>query len=223
MVKAFTAVEIDFFARHFQFTHEEVLDRLIEAGLDRIPGGGAEIFDISIRKKIDIKTHPDDYLRIHRLCHERDMPTSITMLFGHIEQRHHRIAHMAKLRDFQDSSKGVQAFIPLAFQDAHNPLAKRGVRGPSPTEILRTLAISRIFLDNIEHIQSFWIDSGAETTQISLDFGVDDVNGTIIEENIAHESGASVSTYESSDNLRRWIEGAGYIPKERDCRFNKID
>jgi aminodeoxyfutalosine synthase len=219
-IKAFTAVEIDFFAKRYEKSHEQVLDQLLEAGLDRIPGGGAEIFDDHIRKKIDIKTRTKDYLKIHSLCHKRNIPTNITMLFGHIEKREHRIKHLQILRDFQDESKGVQAFIPLAYQDQHNPLAKRGVKGPSPVEILKTLAISRIFLDNIDHIQSFWIDSGVETTQISLHFGVDDINGTIIEENIAHSSGSTTSTYESTDNLIRWIKGAEMIPIERDSNFN---
>jgi aminodeoxyfutalosine synthase len=126
------------------------------------------------------------------------------------------------VREFQDRSKGVQAFIPLAFQDKNNPLAKRGVKGPSPVEVLKTLAISRIFLDNVDHIQSFWIDSGADVTQISLHFGVDDVNGTMIEENIAHESGSKSSTYETTQNLINWIEGSGMKAAERDCRFQVI-
>ncbi len=222
-LKAFTAVEIDFIAKQFQYTHEYVLDRFIEAGLDRIPGGGAEIFDDEVRKKIDIKTRPEDYLRIHGLCHERDMQTSITMLFGHIETRKHRIAHMLRIREFQDKSKGVQAFIPLAYQDENNPLAKRGVRGPHPVEVLKTLAISRIMLDNVDHIQSFWIDSGAEVTQISLHMGVDDINGTMIEENIAHASGSKAKTYETTQALMQWIEGAGKVPAERGCRFEILE
>ncbi len=222
MLKAFTAVEIDFFSKHFQKTHEEVLEDFIKAGLDRIPGGGAEIFDLQIRKKIDMKTRPDDYLKIHRLCHERGIPTSITMLFGHVEERYHRILHMEKVRDFQDSSQGVQAFIPLAYQDSNNPLALKGVKGPSAVEVLKTLAISRIFIDNVDHIQSFWIDSGAEVTQISLHFGIDDVNGTMIEENIAHESGSKTKTYEPTESLVHWIKSAGFQPIERDCRFNFV-
>ena len=222
MLKAFTAVEIDYIAKHFDKSHSEVLDDFIDAGLDRIPGGGAEIFDLEIRKKIDIKTRPEDYLKIHQLMHRRDKPSSITMLFGHIESRIHRIKHMETVRKFQDESQGVQAFIPLAFQDSLNPLAKRGVKGPSPTEVLKTLAISRLMLDNIEHIQSFWIDSGNEVTQISLDFGVNDVNGTMIEENIAHESGAKTASYEKSENLISWIKSAGKIPVERDCQFGKL-
>ncbi len=221
-VKAFTAVEIDFFAKHFKKSHEEILDSLIAAGLDRIPGGGAEIFDDAVRKKIDIKTRPEDYLRIHELCHKRDMPTNMTMLFGHVETREHRIKHMDILRSFQDRSKGVQAFIPLAYQDQNNPLAKRGVKGPSPVEILKTLAIARIYLDNVDHIQSFWVDSGVEVTQISLHFGVNDINGTLIEENIAHESGSKTKTYESTDSLLQWIRGAGMKPIERDAKFRII-
>ena len=221
-IKAFTAVEIDFFAKHFKKSHEQVLDDLIEAGLGRIPGGGAEMFDPEIREKIDIKTPTSDYLKIHSLCHQKNVPTSVTMLFGHIEERKHRISHMQVLRDFQDESKGVQAFIPLAYQDSNNPLAKLGVKGPSPIEILKTLAISRIYLDNVPHIQSFWIDSGAETTQISLQCGIDDINGTMIEENIAHESGSKTKTYESSESLIRWIRGADMIPVERDAKFNII-
>jgi aminodeoxyfutalosine synthase len=222
MVKAFTAVEIDFFAQHFDMSHEMVLDRLIEAGLDRIPGGGAEIFSSHIRKQIDIKTRAEDYLAIHRLCHERGIPTSMTMLFGHIESREDRVDHLLRIRDFQDSSGGVQAVIPLAFQDSNNPLAKRGVNGPSAIEILKTLAISRIILDNVDHIQSFWIDNGPEVTQISLHYGVDDINGTMIEETIAHESGAKTKTYETSEALIDWIQSAGLRAAERDCRFEVI-
>lgn len=218
-IKAFTAVEIDFFSKHYRMSHEDVLDQLMDAGLDRIPGGGAEIFDDRVRKKIDIKTRPEDYLKIHQLCHQRDMQTAITMLFGHVETREHRLIHMMKIREFQDRSGGVQAFIPLAYQDENNPLAKRGVKSASPVEVLKTLAISRIMIQNVDHIQSFWIDSGAEVTQISLHFGIDDVNGTMIEETIAHSSGSKAKTYESSENLIRWIEGAGFEAVERDCRF----
>jgi aminodeoxyfutalosine synthase len=222
-IKAFTAVEIDFFAKQFKMTHEQVLDRLLAAGLDRIPGGGAEIFDEDIRKKIDIKTRTDDYLKIHKMCHERGLPTAITMLFGHVEERHHRIKHMVRLREFQDESKGVQAFIPLAYQDKNNPLAKRGMKGPSAVEVLKTLAIARIMMDNVDHIQSFWVDSGIEVTQISLHFGVDDLNGTLIEESIAHESGSKTQTYETSDSLQKLILDAGMNPVERDMRFNHLN
>lgn len=221
-LKAFTAVEIDFLARHFNKPCETILDDFMACGLDRIPGGGAEIFDDAIRKKIDIKTRPEDYLHIHRLCHERDMATSITMLFGHVEDRKHRIKHMLRVRDFQYSSKGVQAFIPLAFQDSNNPLAKRGVKGPHAVEVLKTLAISRIMLPNIDHIQSFWVDSGEEVTQIAMHFGVDDINGTLIEENIAHGSGSKTKTYEPMESLIRWIEGSGLVAIERDCFFKTI-
>ena len=222
-IKAFTAVEIDFFSKHYQLKHEEVLDKLMDAGLDRIPGGGAEIFDDRVRKKIDIKTRPEDYLNIHRLCHQRDMQTAITMLFGHVETREHRLIHMLKIREFQEESGGVQAFIPLAYQDQNNPLAKRGVKSASPVEVLKTLAISRIMLENVDHMQSFWIDSGAEVTQISLHFGIDDVNGTMIEENIAHSSGSKTKTYESSDSLIHWIESSGFEAVERDCRFQLLN
>lgn len=222
MLKAFTAVEIDFLSKHFDKPLESLIDELIEAGLDRIPGGGAEILDPQIRKKIDIKTSPENYLRIHQLFHQRDIPTSMTMLFGHVENRLHRIRHMETIRQFQDESKGVQAFIPLAYQDKNNPLAKKGIRGPSPVEILKTLAISRIYLDNVDHIQSFWIDSGADVTQISLHFGIDDVNGTLIEENIAHASGSPEAVYEKEESLKNWILEAGLIPAERDGRFRII-
>ncbi len=222
MIKAFTAVEIDFFAKKFGKSYEEVIDDFVSHGLGRIPGGGAEIFDDAIRKKIDIKIRAQDYFRIHELMHQRDIPTSITMLFGHIEKREHRIAHMLAIRDFQDRSKGVQAFIPLAFQDKNNPLALRGVKGPSAVEVLKTLAISRIILDNVDHIQSFWIDSGVEVTQISLHFGVDDLNGTMIEENIAHESGAKTKKYETADSLVDWIHSSGFVAVERDCRFMRL-
>jgi aminodeoxyfutalosine synthase len=218
-IKAFTAVEIDFLSKHFKKPWDQILDDLIDAGLDRIPAGGAEIFDDRIRKKIDIKTRPEDYLGIHRLCHKKGMKTSVTMLFGHVEEREHRIQHMVRLRDFQEESRGVQAFIPLAYQDHNNPLAKKGIRGPSPLEILKTLAISRLMLPNVEHIQSFWVDSGSEITQIAIHGGVDDINGTLIEENIAHESGSPTKSYEPSENLVRWIRGAGLVPVERDALF----
>lgn len=222
-IKAFTAVEIDFFARQFAMSHEQVLDSLFAAGLDRIPGGGAEIFDEEVRAKIDIKTSSSDYLRIHHLCHQRGVPTNITMLFGHIEERHHRIKHMLTVRSFQAESGGVQAFIPLAFQDKNNPLAKEGVRGPSAVEILKTLAISRLVLDNVDHLQSFWVDTGEQLTQVSLHFGVDDINGTLIEENIAHQSGSPTETYQPVDNLLRWIRQAGFEPWERTIYFQPRD
>ena len=222
LIKAFTAVEVDFFAKHYDMSHEEVVDKLVEAGLDRIPGGGAEIFDLKIRKKIDMKTRPEDYLKIHRLFHQKDIPTSMTMLFGHVEERIHRIDHMIKIREFQEESGGMQAFIPLAFNDSNNPLAKRGVKGPHAVEILKTLAISRIMLNNVDHVQSYWVNVGGDVTKVALHFGVDDLNGTLVEENIMHESGSEQKRYESSDNLINWIQGAGLIAAERDCRFNTI-
>lgn len=221
-IKGFTAVEIDFFAKHFKMSLEEVIDRLVEAGLGRIPAGGAEVFDLAVRKKIDIKTRPERYLEIHRLFHERGMPTSVTLLFGHVEERQHRLRHLEMIRNFQDQGGKFQAIIPLAFQDQNNPLGDRGVKGPSPVEILKTLAICRIFLDNVDHVQSFWVDSGEETTQISLHFGVDDINGTLIEENIAHQSGSNTATYQPSESLENWIRGAGFCPQERDARFNHV-
>ena len=221
-LKAFTAVEIDFFSKHFKLPVEEVLDELMSAGLDRIPGGGAEIFDDRVRKKIDIKTRPESYLEIHRLCHRKGMKTAITMLFGHVEERSHRIRHMLKLRDFQEDSGGVQAFIPLAYQDKNNPLAKRGVKGPHPVEVLKTLSISRLLLDNVDHIQSFWVDSGEEVTQIGMHYGIDDINGTLIEENIAHESGSKTKAYEPTQSLIDWIEKGGLEAIERDAFFKTL-
>lgn len=222
-LKAFTAVEIDFFSKHFYKSHEQIIDDFMSVGLDRIPAGGAEIFDDQIRKKIDVKTRPEDYLKIHNICHKKDMQTSITMLFGHVEQREHRIKHMLRVRDFQEVSKGVQAFIPLAFQDKNNPLAKKGIKSPFAVEILKTLAISRILVPNVDHIQSFWVDSGEDVTQISMSFGIDDINGTLIEENIAHESGSKTKKYQSSSELIAWIEASGYEAVERDCLFRTIN
>jgi len=221
-LKAFTAVEIDFFSKHFRRSIESILDEFFSAGLDCLSGGGAEIFDKQIRKQIDIKTSPEEYLSIHRLCHQRGIKTNVTMLFGHVETLENRVNHLLKIRDFQEKNSGFQAFIPLVFQDKHNPLAKKGIKSPHSIDILKTLAISRLLLSNVPHIQAFWPDLGIELTQISLACGVDDINGTLIEENIAHESGSTTNRYEPHERLVEWIQGAGCVAVERDTQFRRL-
>ncbi|MBW8866122.1 MAG: CofH family radical SAM protein, partial [Acidobacteria bacterium] len=177
-LKAFTAVELAFFADLYGMTDEHVLTELKEAGLDSLPGGGAEIFAERVRKKIcHDKADADRYLSIHRIAHRMGLRTNVTMLYGHIETIDERVDHMLRSRALQDETGGFQAFIPLAFHPDNNQLRK--LPAPSGTDTLRVHAVSRLMLDNIPHIKAFWIATSVELAQTMLWFGVDDLDGTV--------------------------------------------
>ena len=221
-LKCFTAVEIAFFADLYGKSDEQVLRELQEAGLDSLPGGGAEIFAERVRRKIcDDKCGADRYLSIHRLAHRLGMRTNVTMLYGHIETHEERIDHMLRARALQDDTGGLQAFIPLAFHPDNNQMRK--LPAPSAADSLRVHAVSRLMLDNIPHVKAFWIATGVEVAQTSLWFGVDDLDGTVQEERIYHMAGARTPEAMTPREIERLITAAGRQPVERDTFYNVVE
>ena len=220
-LKCFTAVEIAFFADLYGLSDEQVLIALKEAGLDSLPGGGAEIFAERVRRKIcHDKCGTDRYLEIHRLAHEMGMRSNITMLYGHIETAEERVDHMLRTRALQDRTGGLQAFIPLAFHPDNNQMRK--LPAPTGADTLRVHAVSRLMLDNIPHVKAFWIATGVEVAQLALWFGVDDLDGTVQEEKIYHMAGARTPEAMTTSTIRRLIRAAGREPVERDTLYNVI-
>jgi aminodeoxyfutalosine synthase len=220
-LKCFTAVEIAFFADLYGMTDEQVLRDLQAAGLDSLPGGGAEIFAERVRRKIcHDKCGTDRYLEIHKLAHGLGMRTNVTMLYGHIETNAERVDHMLRARALQDDGGGFQAFIPLAFHPDNNQMRK--LPAPSATETLRVHAVSRLMLDNIPHVKGFWIATGVEIAQLALWFGVDDLDGTVQEEKIYHMAGARTPEAMTTGAIRRLIRAAGREPVERDTLYNVV-
>lgn len=221
-IKAFTAIEIHFWAEKYGKTYEQVLTELRAAGLDTMPGGGAEIFAPRVRRKIcDDKATADEWLQIHRTAHRLGMKTNATMLYGHIERLDERIDHMRRLREVQDETGGFQVFIPLAFHPEHNMIGKAF---PKPTgyDALRTLAVARLYLDNFDHVKAYWVSLGERLAQTSLAFGVDDVDGTVLEERIYHMAGASTPQALSERTLHELIRAAGRVPAERDSLYRVL-
>jgi len=220
-LKCFTAVEVAFFADLYKMSDEQVLRQLQDAGLDSLPGGGAEIFAERVRRKIcHDKCGADRYLEIHRTAHALGMRTNVTMLYGHIETNEERVDHMLRARALQDESGGFQAFIPLAFHPDNNQMRK--LPAPSATDTLRVHAVSRLMLDNIPHVKAFWIATGVEVAQVSLWFGVDDLDGTVQEEKIYHMAGARTPEAMTTTAIRRLIRAAGRDPVERDTLYNVV-
>ena len=221
-LKAFTAVEIAFFADLYRMTDEQVLTELKAAGLDSLPGGGAEIFAERVRKKIcHDKADADRYLSIHRLAHGMGLRTNVTMLYGHIETMAERVDHMLRARALQDDTGGFQAFIPLAFHPDNNQMRK--LPPPTGTDTLRVHAVSRLVLDNIPHIKAFWIATSVELAQTSLWFGVDDLDGTVQEEKIYHMAGSATPEGMTTASLTRLVRAAGRVPLERDTLYNIVN
>lgn len=221
-IKAFTAVEIDYFAQVAKLPVEQVLKRLIDAGLGSMPGGGAEILVESVRKRIcPEKISGSRWLEIHRLAHQAGLKSNSTMLYGHVESHADRVRHLAMLRELQDSTGGFQVFIPLAWQPDNSPLKIVGV-GSSGLDDLKTLAISRLFLDNFQHIKGYWIMLGEKIAQVSLSFGVDDLDGTVVEERIGHDAGASSPQSLTLERLIHLIKVAGKAPVERDTLYRPL-
>jgi len=218
-IKAFTAIELHFFAEKFGMSYEQVLRRLMAAGLDTLPGGGAEIFAPRVRRKIcDDKATAEQWLEIHRTAHRLGVKTNATMLFGHIERLDERVDHMRRLREVQDQTHGFQVFIPLAFHPEHNMIGKAF---PKPTgyDALRTLAVARLYLDNFDHVKAYWVSLGDRLAQTALAFGVDDLDGTVLEERIYHMAGATVPQALSEKTLHQLIRAAGRVPVERDSLY----
>jgi aminodeoxyfutalosine synthase len=221
-LKAWTAVEIDHFARSTGRSARAILEALIAAGLGSMPGGGAEVFDPQVRtelcpRKADART----WLDIHRTAHELGLRTNASMLYGHIETIEHRIDHLVELRRLQDATGGFQAFVPLAFHPENTRLAH--LRRVSPLEDLRVVAVSRLMLDNFDHIKAYWISLGVGTAQIALGYGADDLDGTVRHERIHHEAGATSPEALTIEQLRGLITEAGREPVERDSLYRRVE
>ena len=221
-LKCFTAVEIAFFAETYGMSDEQVLRELMAAGLDSLPGGGAEIFAERVRRRISHdKADADRYLAIHRLAHRLGLRSNVTMLYGHIETMEERVDHMLRVRALQDETGGFQAFIPLAFHPDNNQMRK--LPAPSATDTLRVHAVARLLLDNIPHIKAFWIATGVEVAQIAQWYGANDLDGTVQEERIYHMAGSRTPEAMTPAAIRRLILAAGRQPLERDTLYNVIE
>ena len=219
-IKAWTAVEIDWFARIARISIEEVLERLREAGLQSLPGGGAEVFSERVQEAtFKHKMGADRWFEVHRIAHEMGFPSNATLLYGHIETYEERVDHMLRLRDAQDETPGFVSFIPLAFQPGDTGLAERQA---SAIEDLRTVACARLLLDNFDHIKSYWVMLGEETASVALNFGASDLDGTIGEERIAHYAQAKSAIGLARDKLVEMIREAGKVPTERDALYNVL-
>ncbi len=220
-VKALTAAEIDFLAKEHGMSYEEMIDLMIQNGVDSMPGGGAEIFDEDIRDYIcKGKVSSDEWLEIHRLWQKKGRKSNATMLFGHVEKIEHRIDHMLRLRDLQDETGGFNCFIPLVYQRENNYLkVDRFVTGQ---EYLKTVAISRLMLDNIPHIKAYWASSTINLALVAQEFGSDDLDGTIEREAIQSAAGASSGRGMALEEFVALIKDSGFIPVERDSLYNEI-
>ena len=225
-IKALTAVEIAHIARIEKMTWRDVLIALRDAGLDTMPGGGAETFSAAVREKIaGKKLAGADYIGVHRTAHELGIRTNCTMLYGHVETLTDRVEHLMMLRDLQDETGGFLAYIPLAYHPDGNVLGKElGREGTATTGVddLKMLAIGRLFLDNFKHIKSHWIMVSTPLSQLSLHFGVNDLEGTVVREKIYHAVGAHTPQGMTLDALLKLIRGAGKVPAERDSFYNVL-
>jgi len=224
IIKAFTAVEARHLAdRVFKLPLRETLALLRDNGLGAITGGGAEIFDPEIRAKIcKGKETAEEWAEVHRTWHEMGEHSTCTMLYGHIETDAHRVDHLRRLRELQDDTGGFTGFIPFAFEpDGARPVLK-GILHATAFEELRNLAVSRIYLDNIDHITAYWISLGLPLAQLSLNYGVDDLHGTIIEEKIFHMAGAKTPQQQTMESLEKAIREAGRIPMQRNSFYERI-
>jgi len=220
-LKCFTAVEIAFFSDLYGMTDETVLRELMAAGLDSLPGGGAEIFAPRVRKKISHdKADADRYLSVHRIAHGLGLRSNVTMLYGHIETAEDRVDHMMRARALQDETGGFQAFIPLAFHPDNNQMRK--LPAPTASDTLRVHAVARLMCDNIAHVKAFWIATGVDVAQMALWYGADDLDGTVQEERIYHMAGSRTPEIMTTAAIRRLISVAGREPLERDTLYNIV-
>lgn len=220
-VKALTAAEIHFLSTEYNLTYEELIQMMISHGIDSMPGGGAEIFDEKVRKKIcGGKVTSEQWLEIHKLWHKAGKQSNATMLFGHVESRENRIDHMLRLRDLQDETGGFNAFIPLVYQTENNFLK---VDAPiTGQEVLKTYAIARIILDNISNVKAYWATSTVKLALIAQEFGANDLDGTIEKESIQSAAGASSAKGVAVKEFVDLIKNSGFTPVERDSIYNEL-
>ncbi|MCA9173764.1 MAG: aminofutalosine synthase MqnE [Planctomycetales bacterium] len=220
-LKGWTGVEINWFEFLTKRSVKSILEELIDAGLGSMPGGGAEIFHPEVRDKIcEHKADTSKWFEIHRTAHELGLRTNCTMLYGHIEEAYHRIDHLVRLRELQDETGGFQTFIPLAFHPENTGLSH--ISKPSVLMDLRTMAVSRLMLDNIPHIKAYWIMLGIGTAQAALAYGADDLDGTVRHELIYHDAGATTPELLTVERIRSLIEEAGRDPVERDTLYRRV-
>jgi aminodeoxyfutalosine synthase len=220
-IKAFTAVEIQYFHEKFGLSYEQVFRKLIEAGLGSLPGGGAEVFSARVRKKIcRDKVDADGWLEIHRTAHSIGLRSNCTMLYGTIETVEERVDHLLRLRSLQDETGGFQVFIPLAFHPDGNRM--RNVPPPTGVDDLRMVAVSRLMLNNIPHIKAYWIMLGIKTAQTAQSFGANDFDGTVIEEKIYHMAGSQSPDALTIKDIQRIIRAAGRTPVERTTLYEEV-
>ncbi|SNR82090.1 aminofutalosine synthase MqnE [Desulfurobacterium atlanticum] len=221
-IKAFTAEEIKYIAERGGKSVEDTLKEFKEVGLSSMPGGGGEIFNPEVRSKLcPEKISAKEYLDIHKTAHRLGIKTNATMLFGHVESYRDRVEHLLMLREAQDETGGFQAFIPLAFHPINTRI--EGADYTTAVDEIKTLAVSRLLLDNFDHIKAYWIMLGEKVAQLSLFYGVDDLDGTVVEEEITQAAGAKAGKYMPKERLIRLIREAGKTPVERDALYNIIN
>jgi len=221
-LKAFTAIEIGWFARRHKISIEEVLRRFRDAGLGSLPGGGAEIFHAEVREVIcDGKLDAEEWLEVHRVAHRMGIATNCTMLYGHVEKPVHKADHLLRLRALEDEAPGFNAFIPLAYHPENNYMGLE--YHTTGSEDLRHVAAARLVLDNVPHVKAYWVMVTPKLAQVALRFGADDLDGTVVEERIYHMAGADTVQQLSRDELERVVREAGFTPVERDTLYNPIE
>lgn len=220
-IKALTAAEIHFLSEEYHKSYDEIIDIMIENGVDSLPGGGAEIFDEEVRDYIcKGKVTSDQWLEIHQKWHERGRKSNVTMLFGHVEKRKDRIDHMMRIRDLQDKTGGFNCFIPLVYQSENNYLNVKEFI--TAHEILKTMAISRIVLDNVPNLKAYWVTSTVNLALVSQEFGANDLDGTIEKESINSAAGAKSAQGVDLEEFVNLIKNSGFIPVERDSLYNEL-
>jgi len=219
-IKAFTAVEVDYMSRISGLSLAETLSALKTSGLGSMPGGGAEIFDPGIRNRLcPEKITGKRWIEVMETAHRVGLKTNATMLYGHIENYRHRVGHLLELRKLQDKTGGFQAFIPLAYHPRNTQIKGRYTSG---IDDIKTIAVSRLVLDNFDHIKAYWIMLGEKISQLALKFGADDIDGTIIEEKVTHSAGGLTGGQLTAEELVHLIKKAGKIPVERDSFYQKV-
>jgi aminodeoxyfutalosine synthase len=222
-LKCFTASEIHHMTTLSGLSHEEVLRELRDAGLGSLPGGGAEVFADRVRRLVAPgKEHPDFWFHTHRTAHALGIPTHCTMLYGHVETYEERVDHLLRLRELQDETGGFLAFIPLAFHPENTVFERRGWKHTSGSDDLKMIAVSRLLLDNVPHVKAYWIMMGMPLAAVALHFGADDVQGTVVREEIFHAAGAQTETEQKVEELVRFVKEAGRIPVQRDTLYNEV-
>ncbi len=222
-LKLFTASEIHHMTKLSGLSHEDVLRELHDAGLGSLPGGGAEIFADRVRRLIAPgKEHPDYWFHTHRTAHALGIPTHCTMLYGHVETYEERVEHLLRLRDLQDETGGFLAFIPLAFHPENTVFERRGWTFSAGSDDLKVIAVSRLLLDNIPNVKAYWIMMGMPLAAVALHFGANDVQGTVVREQIFHAAGATTETEQKVEELVRFVKDAGRVPVQRDTLYNEV-